>query len=275
MMDQRSSGSRGPIALGAILVVALVATMLAVGTATAPPAGAAELVRVADCGELEALTSPGRAVVGDGLAGGAGGTVDLETSAAGDAAAPAPVAGGAVTTGPPQAAAEQRSSADDADSGFAAVADEGVGNGGDGGTGATNVQVEGVDELDVAEVIDGRVLTTGPTGAVNLVEPDGTVRVGPTLSQWSTTFSWDGGPVAWAVAMGEEPDTYRQIVTLARLQIDDLSVTGTWSAPGYLVGGRAVGGQARLVIVDDPWARPVDVLPFELEGDPAVPCDDV
>jgi hypothetical protein len=247
-MDSNRTVSRGPIVLAALLAVALVATVLALGTATAPQAGAAELVRVAGCEELTALTS------------------SAEANGFTDAVAAHPEADRMAAEAPPlpgHAEAPTEVSGPTGDTGDT------------GGTGATNVQVAGVDELDVAEVIDGRVLSTGPDGRINLVEPDGTVRTGPVLSSSGTQFAWDGGEVAWAVALTTEPDTHRPVVTLARLGIDDLTVDGTWSAPGRLVGARAVDGQVRLVVVDEPWTRPVDVLPFELNGQPPLPCDEV
>jgi hypothetical protein len=232
--------------LAALLAVALVATVLALGTATAPQAGAAELVRVAGCEELTALTSPAAVY----------GSTDVMVFD--------PAAGRMDAEAAPEAMP------------LPGEAQPPAGTGGPaGGTGATNVQVAGVDELDVAEIIDGRVLSTGADGRINLVEPDGTVRTGPVLSSSGTQFAWDGGEVAWAVALTTEPDTHRPVVTLARLGIDDLTIDGTWSAPGRLVGARAVDGQVRLVVVDEPWGRPVDVLPFELNGQPQLPCDEV
>jgi hypothetical protein len=266
--SQRSS-NRGPVVLSAVLCVAVVATMLALGTATAPPAGAADLVRIADCDELQALTAlpaqPTFDEVDDGaVAVGAG---DVDT------------VGGPVPAVPPATSTAERSMAADLEGSAAEPEGLTVGDaaeaGGTGGTGATNVQVGGVDELDVAEIIGDRVLTTGPDQRIRLVEADGTVRTGPAVGEWTTLFSWDGGPAAWTLGLGWDQASGQEVVTLARLRIEDLAVVGSWQAPGRLVGARAVDGQARLVIADDPWSRSSEVLPFEAQGATAVPCGEV
>jgi hypothetical protein len=257
--SQRSS-STGPVVLSAVLSVALVATVLALGTATAPPAGAADLVRIAGCDELQALTAPPAQVTFDEADDGALSVVTDSAEAA----------GGQAPTVPPATTTAERSMAADLD-GFAAEPEAAAA----GGTGATNVQVGGVDELDVAEIIGDRVLTTGPDRRIRLVEADGTVRTGPAVGEWTTLFSWDGGPAAWTLGLGWDEASGQEVVTLARLRIEDLAVVGSWQAPGRLVGARAVDGQARLVIADDPWSRSPEVLPFEAQGATAVPCGEV
>jgi len=216
--------SPGIRVLAAVGAVALVAA--AIVLSRSETASAAGLEAFASCAELEQhLTDawdPGFAT------GGAASGDVAEDSASGAPGAPAPA-----TT-----AAQGRE-----ESGLA------------GGDDGTNVQVAGVDELDVVELLaDGRSLVARED-RVLLVSADGrevlaslSAPAGPQL-----TFDEERG-VLWVVGADDW-----QTTTLVRAAVgaEGFGVPSTWSVAGRLVDLRRAGETVHLVAVDD------EVLPIE------------
>ncbi len=147
----------------------------------------------------------------------------------------------------------------------------------------TNVQVEGVDELDIVDVLaDGRIVAARD-GRVVLIDAAGqevlaTLAV-PSFPQ--LTFDEERSTL-WAVSSDG------LTTTLTRTVVDAASFrdTSTWTVDGYLVDLRRRGDRVHLVALDDA-AQPIegdlggdpraatgdDAVPFG--GTSPVPCDQV
>ncbi|MGV3758071.1 MAG: beta-propeller domain-containing protein [Actinomycetota bacterium] len=243
-----SPGLRVLAAAGAVVLLAG-----AIVLSHSDEASAAGLEAFGSCAELEQHLSDAadRSFAGDGFA------VEEDMAASGDAASGAP------TT----AAGEME----------AAGRDDG-----------TNVQVVGVDELDVVELLaDGRSLVARQD-EVLLVAADGrsvldrlAVAPGPQL-----TFDDERG-VLWVVGAQDW-----QATTLLRVTVSDdaFGAPATWSVAGRLVDLRRAGATVHLVAVDDdvvPLPEPLPVEPgaaspgaaedaaLPFAGTSPVPCDEV
>ena len=214
------------------------------------PAGAVGLEAFDSCDDLQAHLETTARDMGFGLDDDLGGAGSLETF---DRVAGAPASPVATTAG--DAAAEQS-------------------GGGDG----TNTQVQGIDELDIVEVLDdGRILATREDRIV-LIDAAGeqilaTLDVSGPLQ---VTFD-DERATLWAVS------TDGLSTTLTRSVLDGANFTGTstWTVAGRLVDLRRNGERVHLVAVDDDLqyledagARGDDsAVPFD--GTSPVPCDQV
>lgn len=169
------------------------------------------------------------------------------------------------------------------------------------GTGSTNVQVAGVDELDVVDG-DGdgeRLLVTSGDGRIDLVDvAAGTVVDSLTVAGYGQQLTWDvERGVAWVVSSAESVDDaglYLPQVEVTRVAVGEgLEAAGTWSVTGYLVGARRIEDRLHLVASDGgsvvhgfvgdvggesggPPSEPTVTVPFiDDEGTPVVPCDQV
>jgi len=149
------------------------------------------------------------------------------------------------------------------------------GGGGAGDTGATNVQVAGVDELDVADT-DGKLIVvagdanfTGktffdrvlpgdqghPTGVVRLVDPatKGVLDT-ETIAGGDQQLTWDAADgVVWVTSQDFTTEGDGGPLTrITRLRVDGTSLTadGTSTVRGSLVGARRVGPALHVVATD-------------------------
>ncbi|MGQ0617575.1 MAG: beta-propeller domain-containing protein [Acidimicrobiia bacterium] len=245
-----------------MLAATVVGAVVAVAVVVAGPAeeaAASELARFTSCEELAAWQP----------AGGFDGDVPLATGgleAAANDAAPAPA--GTAVSGADNSALQSRAGSDAA------------------GTGATNVAVEGVDELDVVDRVDDRralVVAAGTMALVDLV--DGARLASVTVpSDARVTYDADAG-VAW-VAGTREADSRAGAegrggidsfpaggIEISRVTVseDGLAAEATWTSDGYLVDARRAGDRLHVVAVDGVYT-PIDTVPFA--GGP-VPCDQV
>lgn len=157
------------------------------------------------------------------------------------------------------------------------------GESGDGAGDGTNVQVEGVDELDIVDVLDdGRILAAREDRVV-LIDAAGRQILAtlPVPSFPQLTYDEERSTL-WAV--GSDGLT----TTLTRTVVDAASFrdTSTWSVEGYLVDLRRSGDRVHLVANDDDVtpiegdlgggpraATGEDAVPFG--GTSPVPCDQV
>ena len=237
-----------------LLAGAIVAAVLVAGGTT--PAGAAELERFASCDAIEAwagdiaTAAPGFAEEGEG-----------ESGAGGSAASGAPVAreasgDAAASAAPPDA--PQSAGAD------GALADVDTSAG---GTGSTNTVVEGVDEIDIVELLDGGRALVARNGTLSVVDLTGPSVVSSIAVPYDARISV-AGDVVWVA--GSRDDGTGVDVRRLRLVEGALAEDGQWSTPGWLVDARRTGDRLHVVAVDQPGIS--GVIPFE--GGP-VPCEEV
>jgi uncharacterized secreted protein with C-terminal beta-propeller domain len=233
--------------LAAVGAAAIIGAAIVLSTT---PAGAVGLEEFDSCDDLQAHLETTARDMGFGRDDDLGGSGSLETF---DRVAGAPASPVATTAG--DAAAEQS-------------------GGGDG----TNTQVEGIDELDILDVLsDGRILAA---------RQDRIVLIDATGEQILATVDVAGSPqitfdderaTLWAVS------TDGQSTTLTRSVLDGATFTdtSTWTVAGRLVDLRRNGDRVHLVAVDDDLqyledagARGDDsAVPFD--GTSPVPCDQV
>lgn len=286
MHTERPTGGR--TANRIIIGLAVAATAIAV---SAPfvldqgTAAAAELDRFTDCDGLETF-------LGDAVA------AQAEANGFGVTAGGGLEGGGAATTGAGAGRADGDEAANSA-APTAALEDAGAAPGAAqdaSGTGSTNVQVAGVDELDVVDGDGERLLVVSADGRVDLVDvAAGTVLDTLTVAGYSQQLSWDvERGVAWVVAATDQVDDtglYLPRIEVTRLRVGDtLEPAGTWGVSGYLVGARRVDDRLHVVASDggsvvhgftDDVAvgggvAPDTTLPFtDDDGAPVVPCDQV
>ncbi len=286
MHPERATGGRTTNRI--IIGLAVAATAIAV---SAPfvldqgTAAAAELDRFTDCAGLE--TFLGDAVTAQAESNGFGlGLEEMGDEATTTAGGGRAEGDAAESSAAPTAALEEDAAAQDG-----------------GGTGSTNVQVAGVDELDVVDGDGERLLVVSGDGRVDLVDvAAGTVVDSLTVAGYSQQLTWDvERGVAWVVAATETVDDtglYLPRIEVTRLSVGDgLEATGTWGVTGYLVGARRVDDRLHVVASDGggvvhgftddaavggvvaPEGRPAasDItLPFTGDdGAPVVPCEQV
>ena len=143
------------------------------------------------------------------------------------------------------------------------------------GGGGTNTQVEGIDELDIVDVLaDGRILVARNEGVV-LLDPAGTEILAtlPTTGFAQITFD-DERATLWAVTSDYAATTLTRAV-VGEAAFDEVS---TWEVAGRLVNLRRDGGRVHLVAVDDDFG----VVPMtvddvsgapETSTEPSLPFD--
>jgi uncharacterized secreted protein with C-terminal beta-propeller domain len=243
---------RRTLAIG--LAVALVAGIVTVAAVVGTPdqAEAAGLAPFTSCAELEAW---GEEAMGRGVTTADGGAMEL----AGDAVAE----GASATTMAPAAdsidAGATATSSDETTSARA----EGAGAA-DGDT--TNVVVEGVDELDLVERVEGdRWLATSGARLVLVDLAAGEVLAGRDVP-WDAQVTFDpDAQVAWVVATNDDGSG----VAVERLVVgDQLEDAGRWTTAGTLVDARRIGDELHLVASEGfGGGRPFAEGP--------VPCDQV
>lgn len=218
----------GALGLGAVVFAATEAS------GPSAVAGAVELSTFASC---EELAEWGRTTASSARAEAAGRetfAVAADSAESGAAAPDAPTAEQPATT----VATEDG-------------ADDGSSEGGSGDTGDTNVDVAGVDEIDLVERLDADrvlVVTVGRLAVVDLAA--GTVGGSvPVPADAQITYDPDLGLV-WVV--GDEWTADEGQVSVTRIAVDgsDLTVEGAWRTRGQLVTARRAGGELYLVATD-------------------------
>lgn len=224
-----------------VLAAAITTTVLVVGGST--PAAAADLARFESCAAMEAWVEDVAVNRDEPFVDVAGGVAESGD----EAVAAAPTAAGAGGL-----AADRTATA-------SADVDQ---------SGGTNTVVEGVDEIDIVDRLDGGRALVARNGALALVD-----LAGPTLLARVDGLPQDarisvGGDVVWVA--GTAVDGSGVSVSRLRLGGDELTTDGEWRSPGWLVDARRTGDRLHVVAVDQP-AGP-GILPFE--GGP-VPCDAV
>lgn len=266
---------KGIIAVAGLAAVGLAATALALGAgeAASPPrlAGAAGLSTFASCDDLAAWGRDASSAGGDG--GWGGGEDDMATAE-----------GGASFSESTPTAAPTSGRAEGGDSGGGARADEGS-------VGATNVDVEGVDELDLVDRLDGDRVLVASASRLAVVDLAAATVVTSVEVPYDAQVTYDAEEgIAWVVGHDDRGLTVERVA----VDGDGLAVDGRWTTSGYLVDARRVGDQLHLVATEgfghhdvgggsdivDGWAgprpaapgAPEDVVPFA--GGP-VPCDAV
>ncbi|MEJ7844934.1 MAG: beta-propeller domain-containing protein [Acidimicrobiales bacterium] len=283
MHPERPAGGRSTNRLIIGLAVAAVAVAISApfvvdqGTASA-----SELDRFTSCDDLETFLGDAAATQAEVFGSAevtdqrlADGDVATSTAGAAEEATAAPAAGAAQDG----AASSQQSA----------------------GTGSTNVQVAGVDELDVVDGDGERLLVTSGDGRIDLVDvAAGTVVDSLTVAGYGQQLTWDvERGVAWVVSSAESVDDaglYLPQVEVTRVAVGEgLEAAGTWSVTGYLVGARRIEDRLHLVASDGgsvvhgfvgdvvgsesggaPPSEPTVTVPFtDGDGTPVVPCDQV
>lgn len=270
-MDAEAPGNRRAtrLTIGGVVVAAAIVAMLAVPSATrsGDRAEAAELSRFDDCTAM-------RAFISDSAAAASQGRLDY-----GSPPPPLAATGEAVT-----ADAARNSAAGNQGQGGAPFA-------GGSDTGATNVQVAGVDELDLVDT-DGVLLVTvserpSPSGGrmegtLRLVDPAaGRTLDAQPLPGWNHQLTWDAAAgVVWVTstdtpgsdARNRQSGTVTR-VTRVRAAGDALELDGTAQIRGALVGARRVGGRLHVVASDSgDIVTPMPVEPQDrLAGNPEGP----
>ncbi len=238
-------------ALGLFAVVAAAAVV-----ATPKEAEAAGLEAFSSCGELSGwgVAAEERMIGGSSFgsaSSAADGAAPIATNA--EVARETGAAGGDAGSAPTSAVAEKASLADQQ------------------AVDATNVVVEGVDELDLVDRLgeDRALVVAGPTLAiVDLAEPR-VLATHPVPYGAQVSYDRESGRV-WVV--GGSTDGSRVEVTRLAVGTDSLDPVGTWSTPGQLVDARRIGGQLHLVASDGFFGVDGPRVPFG--GDP-VPCTEV
>lgn len=234
-----SSGGPAKVALLALMVLmAAVAVVVADDT---EEAGASELATFASCDDLTGWMSDAQGVAmrrGIGFTG----EEDAAASEGGDEATSAPVA---------SASGDAEQAAGDGAAGSP--------------TGATNVIVEGIDELDRIEQLDGnRVLAVG-AGSLHLVDVSAAASLASVPVPPDAQISFDAArSQVWVAAV----EGTRTRVTRLLLDGDAFREEGTWSSEGMLLAGRRTDGAFHVVLTQGFGGA----VPFE---DGPVPCDEV
>lgn len=227
-----TSGGRAMVALlGVMVLMAVVAGVVAEDTSTA---GADELATFSSCADLTAWMSDAQDAAGFGrMARGFEATAGDMAEEAGAAPSPGPASGAAGS--------------------------------GDDGTGATNVIVEGIDELDRVEQLDGdRMLAVGER-ALHLVDIAAGTSLASVPVPHGAQVSFDAArSQVWVAGF----DGTRTEVTRLVLDGDAFSVDGTWSTDGMLLTARRSGEGFHAVVVEGFGGA----VPFD--GGP-VECDEV
>ncbi len=249
-------GARPRRLIGAVLVVVVLAAVAVVAAVvgTPEPAQASGLERFASCAELRqwgASSSTGFT------------TVDSMTAAEDVAAttvAPQSSSDGAAfdTVGAPIATSAEEEVAASTGSGAAADRD------------ATNVVVEGVDELDLVERVDGDVWLATSEARLVLVDLGAEAVLAGRDVAWDAQVTYDpDAGIAWVIGSAADASG----VVVERVAVGDgLDDAGRWTVPGMLVDARRVGGELHLVATDGFMGIAEDAVPFA--GGP-VPCDQV
>lgn len=238
----------GALGLGALVFAA---------TETARPsaiAGAVELSTFASCDELDEWAAETEEVA----AGWSSGRETFAASVEDSDAAPSAAqdgAGDSVESGPGSGAPATTITGDEA---------EQTAGGDD--TGDTNVDVVGVDEIDLVDRLDDDhvlVAANGRLAVVDLAAGRVTSSVAVT-SEAQISYDPDAG-VAWAVGTDWTED---QQVVVTRVAVDgtDLSVDGEWRTRGSVVAAHRTGGELYLVATDG-FRTPMPGVPIEGEGD--------
>ncbi len=134
-----------------------------------------------------------------------------------------------------------------------ATADSGAGE-----TGGTNIQVEGIDELDLVDVLsDGRILVARE-GEVVLIDATGTEILAVLDAPGFTQITFDDERATLWVVADNWPNT---TLTRAVLEGDGFTATSNWEVAGRLVALRRAGERVHLVAVDDDYG----VMPMVME----------
>ena len=246
--------SRPRRGIAAALVAATVAAVVGVAVLAAPePVAASGLARFSSCGEMAtwgdaALT---RLYGGDGY-------TKFETVGASIGAEDASVGGAAPTT----AAASEVSPGGTVGSRV-----------GDAAVGATNVVVDGVDEPDVVDHLDGDVVLISTSSRLRIVDlGSGEIRATlDVVSDGQVTYDPER-QIAWVV--GHDGAGH---VSVERIRVSDSSLDsdGSWTTPGTLVAARRSGSTFLVVATSEFTANDAGgdaSLPFD--GGP-VRCDQV
>ena len=260
----REGSSRARTIGVAAVITGIAATLALPVVLRSQPAEAAELAKFDDCVAMRAYLEESAAASGArGMAG------EVFTTGANRQA----VAESGAAAAPPQASA--------------AAAADGAGGGGD--TGSTNVQVAGVDELDVTDT-DGRLIVAvgdaltqspGPVekfvddGAVrpDIALPQGTLRLldpaagrvldAEAVAGTGARLTWDtASRVVWVTSQDYVNDGAGGPLTrIARVRLDGeaLTVDGATTIRGNLVGARRVGSALHVVASDSGGPFPVPV----------------
>jgi uncharacterized secreted protein with C-terminal beta-propeller domain len=243
---------RRTLAIG--LAVALVAGIVTVAAVVGTPdqAEAAGLAPFTSCAQLEAW---GEEAMGRGVTMADGGAMELAGDAVAEGASP--------TTMAPAADAIDAGATATSSDGSTSSGTEGV-SGADGDT--TNVVVEGVDELDLVERVEGdRWLATSGARLVLVDLAAGEVLAGRDVP-WDAQVTFDpDAQVAWVVATNDDGSG----VAVQRLAVGDgLEEAGRWTTAGMLVDARRIGDELHLVASEGfGGGRPFAEGP--------VPCDQV
>lgn len=252
-LNPGSRPRRGLLAtIGTLAVLTAVVGVTLAGTPER--AEAAELVAFASCGELEAW--------GAGAAGDAGSGID-ESFADADGPVVAPEAGASGDAAPTATPGADR--AQDANAA------------GDGDTGATNVAVDGVDELDLVDRLPGDRVLVASNDRLSLVDLEaGAVLATVEIARGARISHDPEAAVVWVVGPDGSADGERRGnagTSVARIAVGEASLTpdGSWETSGRLVDARRVGDRLHLVAAEGFGGhdRP---LPF---ADGPVACDEV
>jgi len=250
-----SNSARSAAAVGAFAVLAAAITTVILVAGGGTPAGAAELERFASCAEMQAWTE-------DVAVGAPGWSAAPDVGVAeGGGAATAGGTGGDAATGPGAPMPATRDEADTASTAAGGELSE---------TGGTNTVVEGVDEIDIVDRLDGDRALVARNGMLSLVDLSGPTLLASVEVPGDARISV-GGEVVWVAgtAWDEATGTSRTTVARYRLAGDALEGSGQWQSPGWLLDARRTGDRLHVVAVDQPQ---VGILPFE---DGPVPCDQV
>ena len=254
-MNPGNRPRRGALtAIGAMVVVALVAMLAVLGTSS-KPAAAAGLERFASC---EELSSWGEAQSQSGEEGfrEVGSAIATQDAAGEVATSVGPTQNGVPADGAPSA--ESGQATDEKSS-----------------TGSTNVVVEGVDELDLVDRVDDRRAIFTSYSAVVLVDLEAGKRLASVSTAGQAQVTYDSQrSLVWVVGQ-QEAETQGVVgseVVVKRLKVNDDSLVeaGQWSVAGGLVTARRVDDKLHVVATDGFYGA--EAIPFR--GEP-VPCDQV
>lgn len=242
-MAESSGGGAKAALLALMVLMAAVAVVVADDTA---PVGASELAAFSSCEELEGWMSDAQATTFGRS------SDDMAVVGDTDAAQPAGGAGGeeafrAAPT-PTSAAAEVEGGADLSSA-----------------TGATNVIVEGIDELDRVEQLDGdRMLAVGER-SLHLVDIAAARSIASVPVPPGAQVSFDPArSQVWVAGT----DGARTQVTRLTLADEAFVLDGTWESEGMLLTGRRSPGGFHAIVTQGFSG----VVPF---ADGPVPCDEV
>jgi uncharacterized secreted protein with C-terminal beta-propeller domain len=247
-MNPGSRPRRGLLAaIGALAVLTAVVGVAVAGTPE--QAEAAELTTFGSCAELERWGAEASGAVSGGRDGEVVAEAGRSFDEAADVAAPDAV--------PPTSSSVE------------AGAQEGAAI--DGDTGATNVAVEGVDELDLVDRLPGDRVLVSSNDQLSLVDLGaGTVLDAVDIVRDARISHDPEAAMVWVVGPDEGWPGAGTSVT--RFAVDDASLTaeGSWRTTGWLVDARRVGDRLHLVATEGfGHDRP---FPF---ADGPVACEDV